>query len=277
MTSIELLVCTFNEGIRRVASLLLPPAPGVGYVVSWQQAVGYVPCELPVELSSRSDVKVLTLPGLGLSRNRNNCLRHASADICLICDDDCSYTMEWLRAVVRAFEENPEVDLIAFKVKNMGERKPYPAARFNLRERVRGYYVSSVEMALRRESVVGKVWFDEHFGLGSGEFGAGEETVLVADALAAGLSCQYFPVEVVEHHGPTTSVTRRADAAVLRADGAILYRYYRGTMWLRAPLIAWRVSRQAHSGFVRALRCICQGIGAMRYLAKERRKPGGRA
>lgn len=270
MMRIELLVCTFNDGIRRVASLLLPPAPWVGYVVSWQQTEGYVPCELPEELVCRADVKVVTLPGVGLSRNRNSCLRHASADICLICDDDCSYTMEGLRAVVEAFERNPDVDMIAFKAKNACDRKLYPTARFNLRERVRGFYVMSIEMALRRERVAGKVWFDEHFGLGSGEFGAGEETVFVADALAAGLNCQYFPVEVVEHHGPTTSVTRRADTAVLRADGAILYLYYRGTMWLRAPLIAWRVSKQTGAGFAYALRSICRGIDAMRKLAKER-------
>ena len=90
--TLQLLICTFNDGIKRIPDLLLPPIDGVEYLVSWQQADDFTPHELPEEIADRSDVEVTTLPGLGLSRNRNNCFLHASADICLICDDDCRYT-----------------------------------------------------------------------------------------------------------------------------------------------------------------------------------------
>ena len=71
--TLQLLICTFNDGIKRIPDLLLPPIDGVEYLVSWQQADDFTPHELPEEIADRSDVEVTTLPGLGLSRNRNNC------------------------------------------------------------------------------------------------------------------------------------------------------------------------------------------------------------
>ncbi len=263
--TLQLLICTFGDGILRIPKLLLPTMQGVSYLVSWQQPVGYTPCALPDEIVARPDVEVVTLPGRGLSQNRNNCLRHASADLCLICDDDCRYTPEGLLAVISTFDQHPEVDIATFIAKNSAEPKHYPDHSFNLRKRVRNFYVISFEIAFRRASVAGKVAFNEHFGLGADLFGAGEEAVFIHDALSQGLHCQYFPIQVVEHIGPTTSVTRLADDKVLRADGAILYLSFRRTMWLRLPIMAWR----KHKGgvpFAHALSCIRQGIDEMRHL-----------
>lgn len=265
--TLQLLISTLNEGINRIPNLLLPPKEGVSYLVSWQHGEGFVPGELPEEIGSRDDVEVHVLQGRGLSRNRNNCFRHAGADICLICDDDCRYTHEGLQAVINTFEQHPEIDLATFVAKNDTEPKRYPSTRFNLKEKERNFYVISFEIAFRRLSVVGKVEFNENFGLGAEKFGAGEETIFVSDAINAGLNCEYFPIQVVEHCGPTTSVTRFADAKVLRADGAILFRNYRSTMWLRLPLMAWRVKRKAGVPFCYALKHIKDGIKEMRKLS----------
>ncbi|MDO4511001.1 MAG: glycosyltransferase [Bacteroidales bacterium] len=267
--TLQLLICTFNDGIHRVPELILAPIEGVSYLISWQQAEGFTPCELPAAIADRPDVEVTTLPGRGLSRNRNNCLLHASADVCLICDDDCRYTPEGLRAIVDTFKQHPEAHIITFVAKNSTAYKHYPLTRFNLSKKVRKFFVSSIEIALRREAVVGKVEFNEYFGLGAELFGAGEEAIFVADALNAGLNCQYFPIQVVEHFGPTTGVSHLADEKVLRANGAILFRNYRATMWLRLPLMAWRVKRTAHVPFAYACKHIGEGIKAMRRLSAE--------
>ena len=55
-----------------------------------------------------------------MSRNRNNCLRHATADLCLIGDDDCRYTHEQLQAVINTFEQNPNVDIATFQYSSKG-------------------------------------------------------------------------------------------------------------------------------------------------------------
>ena len=86
--TLQLLICTIDGGIQQVAQLVLPPAPDISYVVSWQHSSPDDERTLPVALV-RDDIQVYHLEGRGLSRNRNNCLRHATGDICLICDDDC--------------------------------------------------------------------------------------------------------------------------------------------------------------------------------------------
>ena len=267
--TLQLLICTFNDGILRVPDLLLPPLEGVAYLVSWQQSRDFKPYPVPESLAERSDVEVFALPGLGLSRNRNHCLKHASADICLICDDDCRYTPEALRAVVDTFAQNPQLDIATFIAKNDTEPKRYPPVRFNLKKRMKGFYVISFEMAFRRKSVVGTVGFDERFGLGAELFGAGEESIFISDAIRAGLHCEYFPIEVVAHLGPTTAVTRCADEKVLRANGAVLYRCFHATMWLRLPLMAWRVHKASGIAFSTAFRHIRSGIQAIKNSKKR--------
>lgn len=265
--TLQLLICTYNDGIKQLPAMLLPPLAGVSYLVSWQQAAGYVPCAPPQELD-RDDVSVFPLEGLGLSRNRNNCLLHATGDVCLICDDDCRYTPEGLAAVVKAFEAYPEVDIMTFKLFNRAEPKTYPRYSFDLRDmtKVKNYFITSVEIAFRRVAVQNKLLFDERFGLGSGVFHAGEEAMFIDEALRLGLSCFFFPIEVVEQIGCTTTTTRLLDEKVLMANGAVLYMTYRPTMFLRALLVAWRLKRGHHVPFLYGLRSILKGIVKMRQL-----------
>lgn len=260
--TLQLLICTFNDGIHDIPHLLLPPLEDVSYLVSWQQSSDYSPCELPHSLL-RPDVQVEPLAGLGLSRNRNNCLKYASGDICLICDDDCRYTPQGLAHVVEVFETDSTLDLATFKAKNDFEPRFYPDFSFDLRKKVKNYSPISFEIAFRRTSIVGKLQFNEHFGLGADLFGAGEENLFVDDAMRLGLQCHYFPQVIVEHPGPTTCTSRIASPAVLRANGALIYRLYRPTMLLRAPLLAWRLNRQFRVPLFFALKHIAVGIYKM--------------
>ena len=72
---LELLICTINEGIKRVPDVLLPEVENVRYLVSWQQT-GTIHLDLPESLN-RPDVRVCKLEGRGLATNRNNALKNA--------------------------------------------------------------------------------------------------------------------------------------------------------------------------------------------------------
>ena len=268
--TLQLLICTYNEHIAQIPDMLLPSIEGVSYLVSWQQADGYQPCALPEQLQ-RSDVEVATLQGLGLSRNRNNCLAHATADVCLICDDDCRYTEQGLKAVISTFEQNPTLTLATFKSKRAHDNRHYPSKSVDLRTRNAHYSPSSVEIAFRREAVVGKVKFDERFGLGSGLFGSGEDNIFVADVLALGGDCRFFPIEIVQHDALSTWITQAAEPSQLMAQGAVMYRFYRRTMHLRAPLYAWRMRRYGVP-FAHTLKHVHKGISTMRKLSKHHKK-----
>lgn len=103
--TLDVLISTIDRGIHSAARVPIEPIDGVRWIVSWQMTGDESP-ELPPELR-RPDVLVDTTRERGLSRNRNNALRLATADICLIADDDVTYTREGLLAVIDAFERHP--------------------------------------------------------------------------------------------------------------------------------------------------------------------------
>lgn len=257
--TLEILICTIDNGIQQAASMLLPATEGVKYLVSWQQT-GIVAPIVPAELR-RPDVRVFSIEGKGLSRNRNNALRHAKGDICLIADDDLVLHPEGIRAIISTFEQNPELDFATFRYDSKGDQKQYPALSFDLRVFPRGYFVSSIEIAFRRISVQGKLWFDEHFGLGAPVLGACEESVWVHDALSMGMQARFFPITIVTHNHPTTGIRCATSPAVVMANGAYLYvAKQHDYMWLRAWLMAWRVSRKGDLSFIQALKWVLNGI-----------------
>lgn len=189
---LQVLVCTLGaEGIRRVCASSHPEVDGVRYLVSWQQPDGHV--DVPEEIKKRNDFEVVVSATRGLSRNRNVALDAASAPLVLISDDDVGYTAEGLERVLKAFEDRPETDLITMQYESSGNPKKYVHGEVDLRCNPRGYYATSIEIAFRLWRLRGAgIRFDERFGIGA-EFIAGEEQILIDDALRAGMRCRYVP------------------------------------------------------------------------------------
>lgn len=258
MLTLDILISTINEGIENVPDILLAPVEGVRYVISWQKC-GYS-VSVPRALM-REDVTVSVITERGLSRNRNNALAHATADVCLIADDDVRYKPEYFDEVINTFSSSSDVDVALFQYKSVFGRKNYPRHPFNLENMPRGYYVSSIEIAFRRKAVVGKLRFNELFGLGAPVLKACEDGVFLLDAVRLGLKCEYFPKVVVEHDGQPTGVANVASQGVLMAKGAYIWLVYGGiSAWMRYVVNAWRVHCQEPSvGFMEAFRHIKNG------------------
>lgn len=271
--TLEILISTLDEGISNVASMLLPEHDGIGYVVSWQHSDGKNH-EAPHELM-RSDVRVCHLSGRGLSRNRNNSIENARADVCLIADDDCRYSLEQLQQVVATFEYHRDVDVATFMYSGEGNVKHYPSHQCNLSVFPKGYFVSSIEIAFRRQSVQGNVWFNEHFGLGTEPFHCGEEHLFINDALQQGLTCHFFPITIVHDQQPLEFLNRSVDPGTLMAHGAHLQIFHSGTKLLRAVLKAYRLQRDERVPFLFGLRHIIKGMNHMKRnpeILKNKRK-----
>ncbi len=257
--TLQLLISTLDDGIDSVAQLLLPASTGISYLVSWQHADG-ARRALPAALE-RDDVQVLYMDGRGLSRNRNNCLRHATADVLLIVDDDCRYKAEWLQAIIDTFESHPQVDIAAFMMQSEAQPKQYPDHSFSLGESPRGYYVTSFELAIRRTSIQGRLQFNEHFGLGAPLFRCGEEELLVHNALQLGMDVRFFPITVVRHDHATTQSSRAGEPAVLRGRGAFLYAGgYRRSMLVRPFTIARQLHKAHGVPYWHAVRYMLEGV-----------------
>ena len=256
--TLDVLICTYGrDGIERVAQMKLPQADGVAYVVSWQLTDDEFDADVPQALE-RQDLKVYKMNGRGLSRNRNNAISHSSADICLIADDDLDYTDEQLAVVKATFEQNEQLDVATFRFSGSG--KAYPDYEFDLVQMPKGYYVSSVEIAFRRQSI-GELRFNEWFGLGAPVLHSGEEGVFVHQALCRRLNCRYFPITITHHCGDTTGV-RGLTPGVLMAQGAYLSIVHRATALMRVPLFAWRSWRL---GRVKLFPAVCHLVKGYIY------------
>lgn len=260
LPTLEILVSTNSrEALEEMASHMPPAEEGVSWLVSWQKSDGL---EAPAALSERSDVRIVRNPGSGLSQNRNFALDHAEGDILLIADDDLIYREGGFDSIRRAFALNPSLDIALFRYENENgtAEKHYPDKEMKIGPRFpKGYYVSSVEIALRRDGKSGNLRFDERFGLGAPLLGAGEEEIFVYTALCSAHEVKFFPITICMHPEPTTGNRRQLAASALRGTGATICLMYPFSWPLRLMLKAWRVSRSRQGSFLPTLRSLTRG------------------
>lgn len=267
MLSLDLAVATHRpEGILRVARMVLPPADGVRYVVSWQDHRG---ADIPDELK-RPDVEIHRLDTVGQSLNRNNAISHCTADIILHSDDDLTYTRNAFDDIRRTFEENPGVDVATFKSIH-GDLSKFPSEETELNKRLpKGYYASCIEIAFRR-ATAGDCRCCRELGLASERFHGGEDEMFLLSAIKRGLRCRFFPIVICEHRHESTGTKGYVTPQNLMAMGVVIGLSYPLTAVLRLPLKAWRLSRRGRSGFWRALRFTVAGaIAAPGVLRRNR-------
>lgn len=222
MQILEILICTIDDGINNVINTILPPIGYIRYLISWQRNNDQdIP--VPEQLTSRSDIRIVTLHGKGLSANRNHAIAHAKGDILLLADDDARYRPEYFKTILHAYEENPGADILTFQmVDEMGNPiKPYPTYPYNYAQCPKGCYYSSLEITMLRSDRLPK--FDTRFGLGAAYLGCGEEEVFIHAAAQNKLSIRYIPKVIVETERSTTGSRFSTDVKVRRAKGAVLY------------------------------------------------------
>lgn len=237
--TLDILICTIDEGIGKVPHVLMPPQDDIHYLVSMQHTRPHPQRLVPQALTERQDVEVIFLEGRGLSRNRNHAIGHARGDVLLMADDDNRYTPELTARIFRAYEAHPEAEVICFAAESYEGQpmKAYPTETMTYREAVhRGYYPTSMEMSLRRGLGLS---FDERFGLGSPLLCAGEEEVFMKDAQTQGYTCLFVPEVVVRSRYETTGRKFVGNAQLQRSKGAT-FNYVFGT-----PCALWRTVKEA--------------------------------
>ncbi len=253
---LQVLICTLGaEGLERVGKMTLPQVDGVGYLVACQSEALPLP-----ESLLRDDMEVYFNTDRGLSRNRNFAFSKTTAPLALIADDDLIFTPEGLRMVIDTFNNNPDVDIATFRCE-FPFRKDYPDSEVSLRRRIKNYYVTSYEIAIRMSSIRRcKLQFCENMGIGAERFHSGEESIFMDHALESGLECRFFPFTIVRHPGIPTGRRERPSAGVLRADGVLIARHYKWTILPRLMLKA----RRCGGNFFSNLRYLTSG--AVYYL-----------
>ena len=243
---LQILICTYNAGICDVPSILLPPAEGIGYVVSMQYTDACFLEQIPDVLRRREDVILSTIAGKGLSANRNNALAHATAEVCVIADDDVRYTLSDLHRIASEHVAKPKADVLLFQAtRPQGLLKEYPPQPFDFAHIPSGYYPSSIEITFKRERVK-HIPFDLRFGLGSGNIVNGEEEVWLNTLhRKAGRTVCYVPIPIVHTLDvPQGGAHFATNPDVQRAKGAKLYYIYGVMGLLRCVKESFAVARR---------------------------------
>lgn len=203
----------------------------------------------------------------GLARSRNRALQKATADICLLADDDITFLQRAQDNIGRAFAEHPLADVITFQAcvpsgalyKNYAAKQKWHTPRSLMR-------VVSLEIAFRKDSIarVGLL-FDEQFGLGA-RFATGEENIFLLDGLRRGLNILYMPIPIVVHPA-LSSGANFDDADLIIAKGAMLYRMFSWKAYVIALLYALKKNALSRFGLLRFYQLMLRGM--RQYKAHE--------
>lgn len=252
-----------KEGLERIAKMNLPAVEGVSYVISWQQ---HEEALIPAVLSGRGDIRIERLNEKGISNNRNNSIKHATGDIILLGDDDLIYRDGAFREIIEEFEKDPELDVALFKVDFLNQKK-YPQEKYKIGLPFpKDYYVSSVEIAIRRDRIK-DLRFYPLLGLGSPEMHCGEEELFIISCIKRGLNCKFIPVTICRHPSPTTG--NQTAPGNLKGMGFVIPIIYPLSWILRIPLKAWRSRDGSIKNFLMSLKYMFSGSLQSKFMLSK--------
>ena len=133
--------------------------------------------------------KMISTQTRGVGINRNLALMYASADICLLADDDMVYADDLEQIVLSEFDAHPDADVFIFNTHSLNARIKQ---RFNPKTKKCGKLsrmpYGAIRIAFRLRAIQTKnIFFTTLFG-GGCIFSAGEDSLFIKNIIRAGLS-----------------------------------------------------------------------------------------
>lgn len=194
---IEVLISTLNDGIQKISL----GSSNFSYLIVHQvtnnlgkEYQDYYDSNLN---SDELSVRYLQMSDLGLSKSRNFALSHSQGEILWVMDDDVKILPHSYDVIAESFKST-NCDILVVSHSDKFTTSKLQRHGLNL---FNSSSVASIDICLRRDTVLDKVNFDENFGLGSG-LPSGEEYIFITDSLKLGLSaikqntiCSLHPIE----------------------------------------------------------------------------------
>ena len=132
-------------------------------------------------------------PTRGLSVSRNLAIKNATADVCVIADDDEVFEDDLPQIINRGYAQCPQADVLIFTVGNRPVKFGPKARKLKKWELLK---INSVRTTFRRESILKKhISFDTLLGSGTGN-GPGEENKFALDCYKIGLQIYFVPLKI---------------------------------------------------------------------------------
>lgn len=126
----------------------------------------------------------------GLSRSRNMAIANATADVCLICDDDEVLCDDYYDTIVRSYETNFGFSFLTFNLRDRYRTFPSKSHRIGF---IGALQLASWQITFKREDILThNLSFDIEMGAGV-TMGGSEENKFILDCLHSGLKGKYMP------------------------------------------------------------------------------------
>lgn len=139
-------------------------------------------------------IKIYCMNEKGVGLSRNNALLRADGDIVLFSDEDIVYNEGYAKAVLDAFEANPDIDMIFFNFDVAEDRQTYHIEK---KGRIRSYNCGrypTYSLAVRREVLHKKgITFSLLFG-GGAKYSNGEDSLFIKQCIKSGMKALALPV-----------------------------------------------------------------------------------
>jgi hypothetical protein len=223
------LISTIDDRVVNVQNILQLQETDIIYIVSHQltKELSFASEQFVVELQERVDVIYRTLNQKGVAKNRNNTLQYIEPNsICLILDDDVTLCENIYKNVINAFNDNPSIDFISFKIldEKHQDYKAYP-----LMEKAHTWKsltnIGTTEMAFRSDVILtGSFSFDERFGPGIEVYPSGEDYIFAMDLYHEGVKMYFVPINIVSHPKESTGYVWNSKGFF--AKGAVFSRVF---------------------------------------------------
>lgn len=140
------------------------------------------------------NIRVYSFIEKGVGLSRNNALLRADGDIVLFSDEDIVYNEGYAKAVLDAFEANPDIDMIFFNFDVAEDRQTYHIEK---KGRIRSYNCGrypTYSLAVRREVLHKKgITFSLLFG-GGAKYSNGEDSLFIKQCIKSGMKALALPI-----------------------------------------------------------------------------------
>lgn len=132
--------------------------------------------------------KMITTTTRGVGNNRNIALLHASAEYCLLADDDVVYDDDMEKRVIAEFETHPDADVIFFHFESDDSSRSLTKYKHTRKWlRFNNLPFGGIRIAFKLNAVrKANVWFSTLFG-GGCIFPSGEDSLFLTELRRAGL------------------------------------------------------------------------------------------
>lgn len=150
------------------------------------------------------NVEMLSFPGVGVTKLRNQVIKNAKGKYLIFSDDDIKFNETGLVEAIAYLEKTGAGLLLGQAADDSGKlRKTYPSQVQRL-NKFNSAKAATYEMIVDLEQVrASGVLFDENFGAGAEITYLGDEYIFICDLVSAGVRCDFVPIVLATH--PTDS------------------------------------------------------------------------